>query len=491
MNKHTQYFILLLLAKAVVLPMLFLDSALIGRILGAGGFGQWAMIIAAATIMHNIFFNWTYASGIRFGCEEWLKDGTISRTLAARLPLLITGLLIAIILLAVQPFNWLSLLFSINKNLWWIVGSYAISLWLINELQTTLQISGQMKLLALLSPAITAFFTIFLLLVFLMPHRINMPEWIVAAQIVVTIVVCIGIWSIKQKKKIFDLRAPVYEDVKRHFRFGWSLLPSFLVGNIIMWSNYLILQAYHSSSEVGLFAAAYQVMLGIISLNGVLITIVLPRLIAKNIESKDASINFFNNVTPTLFCLWALVTIAVIAVIPSIFIALFGKQFMGSQSMLIVLSIVIPTSILSYVYDVLFNIQQRLGRELVYSFISMIASLIVSFSLIPVMGGLGAAIGTITALLTTQLLVMRDQHRFMNTPLRRMGILFLATLLFCIFQYVIGPDLWARLIWGAASICFLIILFRRLKVINSNLLNTIFSGHMSGIGKFLNKVLVA
>jgi len=470
---------------------LFLNSALIGRILGASGFGQWAMIIAAASIIHNVCFNWTYASGIRFGCEEWLKDGTISRTLAARLPLVIIGLLIALILLVLQPLNWLFVLFSIKGNLWWLVGAYSVGLWLMNELQTTLQASGQMNLLALLSPVITIFFTIFLLLIFLIPREVNTPEWIVAGQMAITFIICIGIWLRKQKKKLFYLRIPVYEDIKRHLRFGWPLLPSFLVGNIVMWGNYLILQAYHSSHEVGLFGAAYQIMLGIISLNGTLIIIVLPRLIAKNMESEDACINFFNNIVPTLFCLWALVTITIIAIIPSIFIVLFGKQFRDSQSILTLLAIAIPTSILPYMYDVLFNVQQRLYKEFIYSFISMLVSLTVSFGLIPSMGGMGAAIGTVTALLVAQLLVMRDQHNFMNTPLRRMGIMFLAVILVCAFQYIIGVNIWVRVIWSAVSIYFLIMLFRKLKIVNSNLLSTIFSGHLSGIGAFLNRILVA
>ena len=490
MNRHTKHFILFSLARAINLPMLFLNSALIGRILGASGFGQWSMIIAASTMIHNVFFNWTYASGLRFGCEEWLKNGALSRTWAARLPLLLIGLLIALFLLIFQPFNWLSLLFSTQGNLWWLVLVFSMSLWITNELRITLQATDQMSLLALASPMITVFFTIFLFLLFLNPRGNNMSVWVVIGQIVITFIICIGIWFRSQKKWLFSWRFPDQGDVKRHLRFGWTLLPTFLASYITMWGNYSILQAYHSSREVGLFGAAYQIVLGIISLNSILITILLPRLIAKNAESKDACKNFFNNIVPTLFCLWSLVTIALIAIIPSIFLILFGKQFIDSQPMLIILFIVIPTSILPHEYTILLNTQQRLSREFLYSFVGMVASLIVSFSLIPTMGGIGAAIGTASALLITQLLSMWDQHRFINAPLRRMGILFSATLVFCIFQYIIGLNLCVRLIWSAASICFLILLFRKLRIINSNLLSTIFSGHLLPVGMLLKRLLV-
>jgi O-antigen/teichoic acid export membrane protein len=358
-------------------------------------------------------------------------------------------------------------------------------------MQTALQASNQMSLLALFIPVTTLPFTFFLLLFFLKPHTPNAPEWIVAGQAVITFIMCIVTWIRVQKDRLFYWCAPDPGDIKRHLRYGWALLPTFLVGYITMWGNYSILQAYYPSYEVGLFGAAYQVILGIISLNGIWMNILLPRLIAKNAETKSASRDFFDDIIPTLFCLWALAAVAFIAVIPSLFNTLFGKQFIGSQAMLIILLIAIPTSMLPHAYSILLTIQQRLGRVFIYSLVGMVVTLAISFSLIPAMGGLGAAVGSVAALLAGQLLYIWDQHRFMNTSMRLVGTMFTAILLLCVFQYFIGAVLWARLLWGASSIYLLILLFRKLKVINSNLLTTMFSGRLSGIGVFLNRLLTA
>lgn len=490
MNKYTRHFILFACARGISLLVLFLNSALIGRILGANGFGQWTMIVAASTMLHNVFFNWTYASGLRFGCEEWVKDGSLSRTWAARYPLLLIGLLITLLLLVLQPMNWLNSLFSLHADLWWLVLAFALSLWITFEMQTALQASGRMTLLALFTPVTALFTLIFLSSLIIFPSSVKTPVWVVSGQVTITFFVCAALLLQGQKKPLFRWRSPDAAEIKRHVRYGWPLLPTFLVGYVSMWGNYSILQAYHSSREVGLFGAAYQIMLGVISLNGILITIVLPRLIAKNTESRQATREYFINVVPTLFCLWALATIALIAVIPSVFILLFGSQFTESRPILLILFAVIPTSILPHVYTVLFNIQQRLSRELFYSFIGMLGCLIVSFCLIPVIGGRGAAAGVIAALLISQVYTMWDQHRFMKVPLRRMGILYSATLSLSVLQCAAGGNILARLVWSGVSICVLILLFRKLRTVNPDLLNIVFSGRLSRIGGFLKKVLV-
>jgi hypothetical protein len=49
--------------------------------------------------------NWTHAATVRFGHDEWVRDGTIARTVSARLPILVTSMLAAALLIALSPAN--------------------------------------------------------------------------------------------------------------------------------------------------------------------------------------------------------------------------------------------------------------------------------------------------------------------------------------------------------------------------------------------------
>lgn len=490
MNQDIRHFLALITAKGINVPFLFINTALLGRILGPNGFGQWSMIVAAATLMHTVLINWTHASTLRFGCEEWVNFHSLRRTWSARFPLVLGGFLIGIVLLVMQPADWLFRLFSVEKNLWLVVLVYSIGLWLTEEARATLQATSQLNRQAALNIAVTCLSTLFLVLIMVTDSHGTLL-WIIIGLSAISIIIWGGAWIKTLGRAIIQPHRSTSKEIMRHISFGWALIPTFIVGYISGWGDHVILQMYRSSSELGLFSVSYQIMLGVIALNGTITTVLLPRLIARNMESDETSRNYLVNIVPTIFSLFSLVLMAIIAILPPVFLLLMGESYRNSVPILLILCVTIPTSILSSLYSVLFNLQQRLDRAFIYLLFMTAIDLGISLNLSPIMGGTGAAVATIVSLAVGQLLYVSDQHYHLKVPIGTVISLLTITLLSGLLLLAAGPHLWPRVLCFAASAALLVFLFRQMKTIDPELLRRLFSGRLIPVGILLNRVLVA
>ena len=490
-NRDLYDFFSLTFGRSISFVLILINTALIGRILGPQGFGQWSMIVAAATLMHSILLNWTHAANLRFGCEEWTRSKSLSMTYSARIPLILSGFLLSIILLKIQPMDWLYRFFSVDKNFWWVVLFYTGSIWLTFEARTTLQATGNINKIAVNMPIVSSISSGFLLTLYVMSQSGSRDLLL----IVIGLAVISGIvWgSALIRVLIYGIpkwRWPTFQGVMQHVRFAWPLLPTFVVGYVSDWGDHIILQSYSSIYELGLFSSSYQAMLGLLTLSGALTTIILPRLIAKNAETEEAASFYLENVIPTMFCLWSLFIIGIITVLPTVFILIMGEPFRNSLPILLMLCVTIPTSVIGALYSPLFNLQQRLQVSFIYSTLMALINVGISIFLIPRIGVIGAAIGTIVSYGIGHLLYLFDQHYYVGVPFLKMSILFALNVFIGVGQVVMGPELLFRIPWLVVSMILLFIVFRQFKIINPDLLYVIFSGRLYPIGLFLSRALV-
>ena len=230
--------------------------------------------------------------------------------------------------------------------------------------------------------------------------------------------------------------------------------------------------------------------MGIISFNGIIITILLPKIIKKNIECSDYLKTFVESNVPTFVCIWALGILCLIAILPFIYLILMGSHYKEGQLVLMILCIPVPISILTFISTILFNAQKRLDREFIYILLMAFVNLLISIILIPRLGTLGAAIGTVGGLLTVQILTIWDQYKFLEVPFYSIRSTIYATILIGIVQCVVGVHPWLRILWFIISLYFLVFLFRHLKMVNSILILNIFKGRLLPVGIFINRILV-
>ncbi|MDP2318071.1 MAG: polysaccharide biosynthesis C-terminal domain-containing protein [Acidobacteriota bacterium] len=463
-----------------------LAPIMVGRLLGAEGVGEWTLLVAAGTLLHTALINWTHTSTVRFGTEEWTAGHSLNRTLGSRLPLLAMSIVVAGILLVAQPGLWLERWFSTSPSDRWLVALAAISVWFAAEAQAALQAAGRIIWQATMAPVVA------------IASMAALTGLFVSGQSSLTLTVVAfaappilgwgAVWTYNLARSQTRLQLLAIDDTWRHLRYAAPVLPAFALGYLSDWGDHLLLSRYSTVTEVGLFGIAYQGMVTTMSASGVLVTMLLPRLIAAEMARPGSMRTYVEEEVPTLYSLWMLGTIWVVAVLPLAVGSFAGPRFNESVGLLLVLLIVVPSSVAASLYTVLFSVQQRMGRVLVFLLVMAVINLGLSRQLIPVYGALGAAIGTVVSYLVYQACYIQDQHRILAVSPRRIWILWSAGLVVGVSQFAVGVDVAVRLAWAVAATAGLIAIIRLARCADAALLCRLLAAHPS-LGQLAARVL--
>lgn len=481
MNADTRKYLELFASKGLAVSLLMAANILVARAAGPDDYAGWVMITAAATFIHSALVNWTHPATIRFGAAEWTSDGTLSRTLRSRVPLLGISLVLAAAALLPLPWRWLRTAYGLGAEQRWAVAIVFVAIWLAAEAQSTLQAIDRTRTQALIAPLSSSLaFAAVVLVSYLRPA--SLVFWAVVATSLPAVVLWGGAWIVLLPR--LWSRTSLPGGTADHVRFSWPLIPWFIVGYGTIWCDHVILRAFRSQTELGWFGSAFQVVQGVISANAVVTTLLVPRLVARSVTERSTDRRFVMNVAPTLFSLWAVFSLPLIAVLPAAFVFFMGKGFVEGAGMVAVLSVVVPTSVMTFLYTGLFNLQRRLPVSLGYAVLMLMVNVSASLYLTPRIGAYGASIATVLGLVTGQLLSVWDQHRFVKVPIGAAAVPMMAALALAATQALLGPALLPRLIWAAAASSAFVVVVRRTNAVSSSVLTRLF-----GPGSFLQRFL--
>lgn len=486
-ERHINVFVAVAAGKAAAMACNIMAPVIVGRMLGPGGLGRWTLLLAAGTLLHTGLVNWTHTSTVRYGREEWTLSGSLNRTLGARLPLLAASVAIAVLFLWLQPARWADRWFGATSSEWWLVGLVALSVWLAAEAQAGLQATNRIIWQAVVAPVVAVASTMALLgLAFSGQPSL---EWAVIAFAAPAV---IG-WAIagccnlaKSQTRIARL---VFDDIWRHLRYAAPVLPTFALGYLSDWGDHLLLSRFSTLTQVGLFGIAYQFMVTTMAASGVLVTMLLPRLIANELSQPGYLRIYVEHEIPTLYALWMLVTVWVVALVPPAAALAAGPQFGGAIPLLLVLLIMIPSSVVASLYTVLFSVQERMGRALLYLFVMAMTNVVISLLLIPTYGAAGAAAGTVVSYVVYQASYVWDQHRTVSAPAFRTWALWATGLVLGVAQWAVGATAGTRIVWAVAATAVLIALIRSIAAVDPGIVARLFAGRLRPVGVALNRVL--
>jgi O-antigen/teichoic acid export membrane protein len=461
-------------------------TVVVGRLLGPQGLGEWALLVAAGTFVHTTFVNWTHASTVRFGCAEWIAGGTMRRTVSARLPLVLASTVVALMVLLFQPLDWLRL-FGIERAAVWLVAAYAASLWLTAEAQAALQALEafhQQTVVGTIA-GLGSLGAVWLVGVF---QHGNLSGIVLA--IAATNGIVWGMtWAATLVRARVRLGRPTLDELRQQVRYGGPLLIAFTIGYVGTWGGHLLLRTFTTVEQVGYFGLSYQVFASIVAANGMLSTVLFPRLVANQVRSALVERRYVEESVPTLFVLWGMGMTAIVSVLPVVAILISGEQFRPAATPLIVLCAAIPGSVITSLYTSLFSLQQRHSRVLLYTCLTVSLNLAISALLIPRFGAVGAAVGVVASYAAAQIAYLVDQHRHLAISATRLALVWGAVVFFGIGQMALGAHVGWRLIWGAIAVVAIGWIARRTAAVDARLVNRLFIG-LSPIGGMLCRALV-
>ncbi len=488
-DRDTRLFLSLATSKAFVVLMNLAVSIFLGRLLGPSGFGQWALFIAAGALLHTALINWTHGATVRFGCDEWTGNKTLTRTLSTRAPLVLVSVAATVVLLIFQPFQWVARGFGVSAGAWPLIGLCTVSLWMAAEAQAMLQATDLIGLQAAVGP-LAAVASIVAVWAVAAAGVASAPAMVVAVSLT-SIGAWGAVWAGALMRARIGWRTPSGADLRAQLVYGLPMLFGFGIGYVSDWGDHLLLRLLASVEAVGYFGLAYQVFLTLTAAGGVLTTLVLPRLIAAEHRTGDAARLYLAETVPTVFVLWAIPAFIGVAVVPPLLALVAGAQFASAGPVLIILCAIVPSQVVTSLYTVLFSLQHRQGALLVYTCVMAAVNVAFSLFLIPRFGAVGAAGATSISYVVVQIAYLTDQHRQMSLASDRMYLLWTTVAVLGAVQVVIGGELYWRILWAASSIVAVAWVARRTRIVSAPLLEKLFSGVLSPVGVIVRRVVIA
>ncbi len=489
MNRGTSAFLTYAGGRAFVALGNLVVTVLVGRTLGPEGLGQWVLIVAAAAFLNTAFMNWAQAATVRFGAEEWSSRATLSTTLSARMPLLLMTAMVVTFLLLLQPFEWLTTVFGLPASSAALVGAYAASLWLASEAQSTLQATDRVRAQGILGPLAGA--AAALGVWFANQFSGDRLSAVVLCVAAFTGVVWGVTWLHALRRSHAAFGRPSLITISRHVRYAAPLLAGFLIGYVSDWGDHLLLRHFVSVAQVGQFGIAYQVFLTLAAASGMLTTVLLPKLISSHAPSEHAERGFVEETAPTLFVMWGVAAALVVALVPPAMAWTMGSDFTSGIDALIVLCAVVPAQTITSLYTVLFSLQKRLSRVLVYGALMTAVNVAASLLLIPRLGSIGAAAATSASYGIVQIAYMLDQHRHLHVSTRRIMPVWLTLLSLGFLQVAFGVRIGPRLVWAGMTVLAVAWAARRSSAVSTRLVDHLFSGPLSPVAVLVRRTLVA
>ena len=452
----------LVFSKAGVVLLALASVPLVTRLMGTEDYGRFSVFLMAAQFMLFAFVSWTSGAVIRYGKEEFVKDGKINKVFWARS--LILGICFVIGLAVLLIFkDWLGRYIGAPNWIAWFLAGYFLIYALSEFLFYIFQSVGRLKTMALTEFAESVILLVSLLTVkFFIGYSLPILATVVAAYIFCKISADLFFVS-RLDLKIF---LPVEIDsfaLKRILNFSYPLIFGIMAGYAATWLDLAIIKRHLDLSQVGLYALAFklanfsQYIGGI--LNVVLAPIIVGFLAAGN---PELIIRYIRRIIPQLMFLWLIIVFFIFILGRPLLPVLFGQSFGGSVLPFSILILAYLMNILVILYNPVFTAYEMVKRGTILNVFIAAFGLGLAFVLIPRMGINGAAWAKVFAFsFSGAAYLFLGNRRLKITDFRPFSIFLPLIFLFIAVYFLPGP---AGVILGVSA--FLISGFAVAKIID-------------------------
>ncbi|MEZ5422430.1 MAG: oligosaccharide flippase family protein [Pyrinomonadaceae bacterium] len=370
----------------------FASVWLLTRKIGSEGYGAIVAFVAASQLA-QIFLNWSSTALARFGIEEFVETGKITRSFWARTLLFFPNLALVLVLAAfwLHPVAaWL----KIPDAVVWLIAIhlFVTSVWL--HVQYALQGVKMLWLQgALLAVERTLTFAGLLAIVGFGELTLNGALWCyIAPAFVLSIFGLVLLRPFIELKGFFD---------REHFRkmlvYSLPLIPFAVVGYLSTSQlDAFFITRYLSTSDLGIYAVAAQINSLVLQLPILANSVLLSMFVSLRATGQNALISkFLNDIIPSAALVWGVICIVGATIGALLIPIVFGEIFQPAAGPLVILimaSVVSSLSMFGYA---------TYSHSISATYISTVASVLAATTnvaldllLIPRWGLIGCAMAT-------------------------------------------------------------------------------------------------
>jgi len=402
----------------------FASVWLVTRHLGSEGYGGIVAFVAASQLV-QIFLNWSSTALARFGIEEFVETGRITRSFWSRTLMFFPNLLVVLGLSIfwLQPVaGWLKIP---SAAVWLIAVHLAVTaFWL--HVQYGLQGVKMLRLQGVLL-AVERFMTFCGLLIAISLGHLTLLNALWCYIIPAAILSAAGLLILRpfiEMHGIFD---------RQHFRrmlmFSLPLIPFAVVGYLSTSQlDAFFITRYLSTRDLGIYAVAAQINGLLLQLPILANTVLLSMFVSLRTSGQEAKVStFLNNVAPTAALIWGLICVGVAIVAGLLIPPVFGQDFRGSvEPLLILVLATAATSLSMFGFAVYSHSISATYISTVASVLAAITNLVFDLLLIPRWGLIGCAVATFLAQAILAASVVWLCSRKTTVDIRKVSVAFLA-----------------------------------------------------------------
>jgi len=378
--------------QAASLALGLLGVVLATRLLGPGGYGRVALLLAVLQLLYVVVVHWTMPAVVRFGREDLLRNAPGGRVLGSWLMVAGSASLTAMTFALWMP-TPLRDFAGLQAGEETLVPVLLVAVAAAGGAEQLLQMTGRMGAYAAgraLGKLAFCFGLTVLVLLGSGQGRVDRVVLLMAGGFAVQALAALAFLPPSLLSSIsVDLRL-----VRRMLLYSAPLVARSAAGYALDWIDVYWLRVFRSIAEVGVYHVAYRWMTVVAELLAALTILTFPLLTGWRAVGSEASVRrYFDRVVPQLSVAWSLF-VAGLGLGGAFIPAILGPGFHEVSRLFSVLLVAAAFQLAIYAYLPLFSSHDLLGRATLIVLPMLLLNLLADLLLIPRLGAIGGAIAT-------------------------------------------------------------------------------------------------
>ncbi len=452
-------------SKVMSFPLSLIYISLVTRNLGPERWGIVMLFTSVYQLLFSLGINWTSSAVVRFGKEEFVKEGHLRKTVAARFAII-----------AIMLSLFLFLIFLFRKTLTGYIGIPLQTFWLISLmllaysfndfLAWILKAIGLMKQFAVFL-VLRHSFLIVSIIIFLIADISLSVQRIISLEIVSYLLISVFCIFFLKFKYFFPIEKDLVQ-LKKMLIYSWPLSISFLFGYASNWMDVFFVKYFFSTYRVGIYQAAYRMMVYISAPLTTICVLAFPLLVSTRARKRnDIAGVYVKSLTPQFSFFWNIIVSSLIVVSGYLIRIGFGSLFVEAIFPFSLLLLAVGFQGVSTMYSSVFCAFDWLRYHTIIIVTCTLLKFIGNLFLVPRFGILGAAISTSLAYSLGAIFYLIVANNLMAIKTYKALIYPFITALFLLFFSIIG-NLFLKILLGIFALFSFVFLAKYTKTFSAD-----------------------
>jgi O-antigen/teichoic acid export membrane protein len=372
----------------------FLILILLARVLTVEQMGKYSLFLMIVSLALTVGLNWSDASIIRHGREEYVKEKKINKSFWARMYIFLPVIFFFILLFIIfrkQITNYI----SIEPKLIVLLIVMFIFNALINFIISIYQSINQMKKSAYVLFFQKAFYLICLALIFFNVFKANLALVLLLTNISFLLAIITNIVMLDFRKIM------PYEFNKAYFKKIWSYSWPQLIGfpglYLVNYIDLFVIKRYMTLKDVGIYNVAYSAFINIAAFILIIHTVFLPLIVEYRVRNRRDMIEKYVKKIPFFAIIWIALVLIGLALSKYVIPLIFSQKYVDAIPSFNILLIASIFYFVAICVLPLINAFDLILPSQIINLIKAAVNIVIDFILIPKIGIIGGAYGTVVS----------------------------------------------------------------------------------------------